>query len=742
MFNTNTDGVPIAGPVTNNGVGVTNGLFTALIDFGPGAFTGQANWLEIAVATNGVSTFATLAPRQPLTPTPYAIYAESASGLSGTLSASQLTSIGNTNGGDHHNFFVGPSGNSTMTGWQNTANGVTALQNNTSGYGNTADGFAALLYNLNGIFNTANGVNALQQNTSGNYNTANGGNSLVFNTNGSWNVANGFQALFYNTSGSYNTANGDNALLHNTTGNNNTADGYATLQNSASGNYNTANGANALRNNTNGSFNTASGWGALYNTTSGANNIALGYQAGYNIITGSSNIDIGNAGLPTDTNIIRIGSGQTQTFIAGVINGDGSGLTNLNAGNLTGVIPQAQLPAAVLTNNQTGVVLMGTFTGDGRGLTNVDASQLTSIGNTNGGGGNFFVGASGNSTNSGSGNTANGFLALANNTSGSVNTANGYLALLLNTSGSLNTANGYGTLVCNTNGYCNTANGVEALWNNTDGSFNTADGYAALIANTSGSNNIALGVFAGYNITTGSSNIVIGNPGLDSDNNTIRIGDGQSQTFIAGVINGNGSGLTSLNAANVTGTVADAQLSPNVALLDASQTFSGAKTFSANVTATGSLRLNGLLRTGSETNAPPPYYPSNPDGSTGLVIRRIASSTSVSNSVVARTDQLTLVRDGTASGLNIVFAAGAGISTINAMGIDRAGTVVTRVLSTVSPPLWTVVFSDSQKVVHYDISFGDIYDLSHTCHVVLDRYDDGALSDYYMVGTLTSTYNQ
>ena len=72
--------------------------------------------------------------------------------------------------------------------------------------------------------------------------------------------------------------------------------------------------------------------------TSGSNNIARGYQTGLNITTGSSNIDIGNQGLSTDTNIIRIGSGQSQTFIAGVINGNGGGLTHLNvsAAQLTG----------------------------------------------------------------------------------------------------------------------------------------------------------------------------------------------------------------------------------------------------------------------------------------------------------------------------------------------------------------------------------------------------------------------
>ena len=53
LFNTNTSGVAIAGPVTNSAVAVTNGLFTVLIDFGPGAFTGETNWLQIGVESNG-----------------------------------------------------------------------------------------------------------------------------------------------------------------------------------------------------------------------------------------------------------------------------------------------------------------------------------------------------------------------------------------------------------------------------------------------------------------------------------------------------------------------------------------------------------------------------------------------------------------------------------------------------------------------------------------------------------------
>src|SRR6516162_4914444 len=47
LFNTNSSGTAIAGPVTNAAVSVSNGLFMTTVDFGAGAFTGTSNWLEI-----------------------------------------------------------------------------------------------------------------------------------------------------------------------------------------------------------------------------------------------------------------------------------------------------------------------------------------------------------------------------------------------------------------------------------------------------------------------------------------------------------------------------------------------------------------------------------------------------------------------------------------------------------------------------------------------------------------------
>lgn len=85
LYSTNIGGIPAAEPVTNTGVSITNGLFTVTIDFGSGVWNGETNWLEIGVESNGVSGFTTLAPRQQLTPTPYAITA--ANVLGGGLSA-------------------------------------------------------------------------------------------------------------------------------------------------------------------------------------------------------------------------------------------------------------------------------------------------------------------------------------------------------------------------------------------------------------------------------------------------------------------------------------------------------------------------------------------------------------------------------------------------------------------------------------------------------------------------------
>jgi microcystin-dependent protein len=79
VWDANIAGNRIAGPLTNSPVSVSNGLFSVALDFGANVFTGTNYWVEMGVRTNGGGSFATLVPRQALTPAPYALYAAQAS---------------------------------------------------------------------------------------------------------------------------------------------------------------------------------------------------------------------------------------------------------------------------------------------------------------------------------------------------------------------------------------------------------------------------------------------------------------------------------------------------------------------------------------------------------------------------------------------------------------------------------------------------------------------------------------
>ena len=200
-------------------------------------------------------------------------------------------------------------------GWSQTYN-PTASDATTH---NTAGGSAALTAG-SGSSNTAFGYLALTSNSIGNgtSNTAFGYATLVDNTSGFRNTACGYRGLISSTTGISNTATGAEALEANTTGSNNTAVGDSALFNNNDGVYNTAEGVLALLSNTAGSNNTAVGGKALKKST-GSKNIGIGYQAGVMLTSGSNNIYIGNqGGLNVESQTIRIGTAQTQTFIAGI----------------------------------------------------------------------------------------------------------------------------------------------------------------------------------------------------------------------------------------------------------------------------------------------------------------------------------------------------------------------------------------------------------------------------------------
>ena len=94
LFSVGSGGSAVAGPLTNSPTGVTNGLFTVMLDFGAGVFPGADRWLDIAVRTNGTGVFTNLTPRQKITSTPYAVQAlgaGSAASYTGAISDNQLS---------------------------------------------------------------------------------------------------------------------------------------------------------------------------------------------------------------------------------------------------------------------------------------------------------------------------------------------------------------------------------------------------------------------------------------------------------------------------------------------------------------------------------------------------------------------------------------------------------------------------------------------------------------------------
>ena len=105
-------------------VEVANGLFNVELDFGQDAFNGNARWLQIEIHDHAdpPGTFTTLAPRQPLTPTPYALQTrgitvdeENRVGIGTKSPAEALTVAGNielgTSSGDYRQMRIG-GGNS------------------------------------------------------------------------------------------------------------------------------------------------------------------------------------------------------------------------------------------------------------------------------------------------------------------------------------------------------------------------------------------------------------------------------------------------------------------------------------------------------------------------------------------------------------------------------------------------------------------------------------------------------
>lgn len=464
-------GSPMASAVVLHNVPVTEGLFTVLLDFGAAAFTGDARWLEIGVKPMEVDgPFTTLAPRQPLTPAPYALFASNGPfwSLMGNTGANPATNFLGTT--DSQPLIIKTNGNEVMRidssgrvgigttepkSTLNVAGRVTAAQGFSGGY--RAGEFAALFQDFANntiVWNQPDGGGAIW---------------LIPNPSQGIIIARDLETLNAGTGAHWIGIDGsDGSIYFNERG----SDADVRIFRPE---------ASTL------AFSTDDVERVWFD---GAGNVGIGTNSP------TEQLEItGNFRLPKSTATEGIIKSDGNRFIHNF--GTRNFFAGVNAGNLTMTgVANTGVGVDVLTSNAAGD--HNTATGEG-------ALRF----NTTGGH-----------------NTAAGRYALQANTTGFGNTATGEFALQANTTGFHNTATGEGTLQANVTGEHNTASGEGALQFNTTGSNNTSAGRHALQSNSTGFNNTGVGFGADVGLGDLTNATAIGANAIVNASDKIRLGDG------------------------------------------------------------------------------------------------------------------------------------------------------------------------------------------------------------------------
>ena len=203
LFDALTIGNQQGGVLTNTATPVSNGLFTVTLDFG-NQFPGANRWLEFGVRTNGSGVFTTLVPRQPLTPTPYAIQAGNATTAISAGSAVNLSGVvANNTVGNGYATVGGGYANVSSNGFTTTVGGGYGNISSNSyatvsgGIGNFSGGQGAAVGGGEANFSLGNDSaisGGLHNNSSGDYSTIGGGRQNA-NSDSYTTVGGGYQNL-------------------------------------------------------------------------------------------------------------------------------------------------------------------------------------------------------------------------------------------------------------------------------------------------------------------------------------------------------------------------------------------------------------------------------------------------------------------------------------------------------------------------------------------------------------------
>jgi hypothetical protein len=293
IYDTAGGGALVAGPLTNAATAVSNGLFTVTLDFGAGVFTGADRWLEIAVRTNGGGAFTVLAPRQAITPAPYALNAANLTSTTGSpldIKVGDARALRLEAGATSPNLLGGFAGNVVSNGVAGAtiSGGGTAFIDGTNGLNRVTDNYGAVGGGANNQAGNGNANPADAENATvggGLSNTASGSGSTV--GGGYRNLASGISSTV--GGGALNRATNNDAVV---AGGFNNSAGYRAAV--GGGEANTAAGVHGV---VGGGYNNQNiGW---LSAISGGDANFIGIYADHSTISGGgNNAIVGSLALP------------------------------------------------------------------------------------------------------------------------------------------------------------------------------------------------------------------------------------------------------------------------------------------------------------------------------------------------------------------------------------------------------------------------------------------------------------